>query len=592
MVRATSNKTGSRKRKSRAKRGGNGAGRIGRIQRLAEQYRRLEHEIQLYQALGNVDARKISVDRQLSLFLSKAMRFFEASAGTLLAVDPGSGELTFQVTAGKVKKGLKGRHRDPTGGVAGRVARAGKPRLVKNAFRNQRYRREAADVAGFPVKDVLAVPIFTRGGEIIGVIELLNDRKHGGFRREDLQHLTTISGATGNLLENTLLLTEARRRNRHLELLHEVGYLVNSSLDPNEVHRRAIEAIMKLADSEAASLLLFDRATNELFFEVALGAKEIEVRRVRLGKNEGIAGWVIKHGEPLLIDDCRSDPRWSKRMDRESSFVTRNMICVPVSVKGETIGAIQAINKRKGRFDGEEVEMLSILSSQIGVALENARLFDQLRRAFYQTSEALADAIEVRDAYTGGHTRRVTEHSLAVGRRLGMSPIELEQLRAAAILHDIGKLGVDDQVLRKPGRLEGEEIEQMQRHPKLGVAILDQVHYLSDILPGIRYHHERADGNGYPEGLSLGRIPLIARVIAVADTYDAMTSDRPYRKGMRKSVAVREIADCSGSQFDPRVVDAFLESYRAGEITGRRERLPGGVRARAGEANRRRSKKR
>ncbi len=199
---------------------------------------------------------------------------------------------------------------------------------------------------------------------------------------------------------------------------------------------------------------------------------------------------------------------------------------------------------------------------------------DALRRTFHRTSQTLADAIETRDAYTGGHTRRVTGYSLAAGTRLGLRSDELERLRVAAILHDIGKSGVDDRVLRKPGELDPLEVEQMQRHPALGADILVHVHHLSDILPGIRSHHERADGRGYPDGLRGERIPLLARIIAVADTYDAMTSDRPYRLGVDKSAAIEEIARCSGTQFDARVARAFMNAYADGEITGTPERLP------------------
>ena len=151
---------------------------------------------------------------------------------------------------------------------------------------------------------------------------------------------------------------------------------------------------------------------------------------------------------------------------------------------------------------------------------------------------------------------------------------QLEHLRLAAILHDIGKIGVDDQVLRKPGRLDQAEFRQMQRHPALGVEILEHIHYYEDTLPGIRSHHERHDGHGYPDELAADEIPPIARIIAVADTYDAMTSDRPYRKGLDKRFAVKEIRFCSGSQFDPKVVRAFIKAYREGDITGQPEKVP------------------
>jgi len=466
-------------------------------------------------------------------------------------------------------------------GIAGWVARTGKPRLARDVRTDRRWWKEMASFIGYPTKDIMGVPLRSRTGKLVGVVELLNKDDHSGFTRDDLGYLVNLSGTVGTLLENARLWADSQRSNRQLKLLNEVGQLVNSSLQPIQVQRRTIRAAAQLVGAEACSLLLRDADSGELYFKVVVGKRAREVRRSRLKPGEGIAGWVMSQGRPVMIDDCESDTRWSSRVDRASRFRTRDMICVPVTHRDQVIGAIQALNKKDGRFDRADLEMMQALADKVATALENARLFEQVQTTLYETSEALAESIEVRDAYTGGHTRRVVDYSLAIGRRLGLDADQLEQLRLAAILHDIGKIGVDDRVLRKPGRLEGDEIRQMKRHPTLGVEILDHIRYFADALPGIRSHHERFDGHGYPDGLAGTRIPDIARIIAVADTYDAMTSDRPYRKGLDKRIALAEIRSCQGTQFDPEAVAAFVAAFSAGEITGHKERIPRAPRTRA-----------
>ncbi len=541
---------------------------------LRSENQRLRDELGLYRVLGDFEGAGFDVDRLIDRFLSRAMKVLKTSAGTVFSVDPESGDLIFQVVRGKARDRLRGLRLPRGKGIAGLVAKTGKPRLVRDVRKDRTWWKELAGFIGYPTKDVMAVPLRSRTGKLVGVVELLNKDAHTGFTREDLGYLDKLSGTVGTLLENARLWADSQRRNRQLGLLHEVGQLVNSSLEPIQVQRRTIRAAARLVDAEACSLLVRDPDSGELTFKVVVGKRAREVRRTRLKPGEGIAGWVMIHGRPVMIDDCESDPRWSSRVDRASRFRTRDMICVPVTHREQVIGAIQALNKKDGRFDRADLEMMQALADKVATALENARLFDQVQTTLYETSEALAESIEVRDAYTGGHTRRVVDYSLVIGRRLGLDDERLEQLRLAAILHDIGKIGVDDRVLRKPGRLEGDEIRQMKRHPTLGVEILEHIRYFGQALPGIRSHHERYDGRGYPDGLAGDAVPAIARIIAVADTYDAMTSDRPYRKGLDKRVAVTEIRSCSGTQFDPEAVEAFVQAFGAGEVTGRKERLP------------------
>ena len=346
-----------------------------------------------------------------------------------------------------------------------------------------------------------------------------------------------------------------------LNTLIELTALINSTLDTGEIRKRAIEAATKLAGAEAGSLLVIDRDTGELFFEVALGDKGERLKEIRLKKGEGIAGWVAEKGEPLIIQDVQSDPRFFRGADTNSEFVTNDMICVPVKTKDKILGVLQTINKKAGTFNEEDAEILSALANQVAVAIENANLYQELKDAFYGTAQALAETIEKRDPYTGGHTKRVMNYSLAIGRMLGLNRAELENLKLSAILHDIGKIGVRDSVLLKESRLDPAELEAMNMHPKYGSDILSHVKQLKDVIPGMRGHHEKYDGTGYPDGLKGSEIPLTARIIAVADTFDAMTTDRPYRKALSAESAFEELRKYAGRQFDPAAVEAFFTAW-------------------------------
>ncbi|MBW2699226.1 MAG: GAF domain-containing protein [Deltaproteobacteria bacterium] len=544
------------------------------VEYLLAENKRLGQELDLFRTLSGRDGPGGQVDQLLDLFLQKAMKVFRTNAGTVFSVDRESNELVFRVVRGRARHRLKGRRMPIGEGIAGRVAKTGKSRLVRNARKDPHWWRRISDYIAYPTKDILAVPLHGRKGDLVGVLELLNKDDHRGFSKEDLAHLTRLAGTVGALLENILLWEESRRMSHRLQVLNEVSHLVNSSLDVRQVHRRAIRAATELVACEAGSLLLVEQDSGELFFEVALGAQARKVRRVRLKPGEGVAGWVVQHGEPVIIQDVSRDKRWSARADQSSDFETRDMICVPVQARGLVIGVLQAINKMRGHFDSDDLHLLQSLADRVAVALENARLFEQTQRTLMETSEALAESIEVRDAYTGGHTRRVVEYSLAIADNMKLAQSDQKQLELAATLHDIGKIGVDDQVLRKPGALDDEEYGMMKRHPVMGCEILAHISYFSAALPGIRNHHERHDGRGYPDGLRAEEIPPIARIIAVADTYDAMTSDRPYRKGLDSRFALQEIRFCSGSQFDPDVVIAFVKAFREGDITGKAEHIP------------------
>jgi HD-GYP domain-containing protein (c-di-GMP phosphodiesterase class II) len=346
-----------------------------------------------------------------------------------------------------------------------------------------------------------------------------------------------------------------------LNTLMEFSALINSSLDTSLVRQRAIEAATRLLNADAGSLLLVDQETGELFFEVVTGEKGDKLKEMRLKIGEGLAGWVAQNGEAVIVDNVIEDSRFCSIADRISEYHTHTLLAVPVRVGSRIIGVLQAINKCDGNFTTEDRELLASLAHQVAPAIENAQMYEMMRDTFHGVSMALAEALEKRDYYTGGHTNRVSSYCMAIAGQLGLEEKEMETLWLSSILHDVGKIGVLDNVLQKPGRLDDNEFAIMSMHSQYGSEILSHIKSLRNIVPGVRGHHEQFNGSGYPDKLKAEEIPLIARIISVADAFDAMTSDRPYRRALSRKEAFAELQGNKGRQFDPEIVDAFVAVY-------------------------------
>jgi HD-GYP domain-containing protein (c-di-GMP phosphodiesterase class II) len=230
------------------------------------------------------------------------------------------------------------------------------------------------------------------------------------------------------------------------------------------------------------------------------------------------------------------------------------------------IGVLQAINKKEGVFTEQDLDAFWTLSNQVAVALENAGLYAELQETFLHTAEALAAAVEKKDPYTGGHIQRVVDYSMAIARNMTKPLSDIDRLKLAAVLHDIGKIGIKDSVLLKQGRLTSDEMTHMKEHPLVGDDILCHIEKLQDVRKVMRSHHEKWDGSGYPDGIKGDAIPLHARIIAVADCVDAMTTDRPYRKAADLQTAIEEVRRFAGKEFDPRVAEAFFRACERGDI--------------------------
>jgi HD-GYP domain-containing protein (c-di-GMP phosphodiesterase class II) len=359
---------------------------------------------------------------------------------------------------------------------------------------------------------------------------------------------------------------ELERRLREYETLLEIGVELAGTLDLERVLHLALEKVEQLCRAETSSIWELDAARGDLFFRIVRGRAAPNIRDLRVPIGQGIVGEVARSGRAELVQDVANDRRW--RGDGASGFVTRALLSVPLVARGSVVGVLQVLNPtERDTFSADDLRRMQLLAGPLANAIENSRLYAAQRQTFLQTVTALAEAVERRDPYTGGHVRRVVGYAVAIGRRLALGAEELEELRLSAVLHDIGKIATPDQVLSKPARLTPDEVRVMRRHPVDGAEIVLPIAQLRALLGGIRHHHERLDGQGYPDGLRGDEVPLLARIIAVADTYDAMTTDRPYRRGRPSLEALAEIERESGRQFCPRVVAAFRAAYDQGEVT-------------------------
>lgn len=355
-----------------------------------------------------------------------------------------------------------------------------------------------------------------------------------------------------------------QENNARLNLLYEVGKKVGSAPRMTRFLEQVVRMTQHTLNALASSVLIIDDKEEELVFEVVGGPAGKSLRQVRLSAQSGIAGWVVRNGKPLIVNDVQQDPRFDCTVDATTGFITKSMMCVPLIIHRHIIGVIEVLNKMDGSdFTQRDLEAVVSVASTVAMAIENSRLQQSILDAYRSTIKALAAAIDAKDPYTRGHSERVMKYALFGGMSLSFSSEELEVLEYAAILHDIGKIAVDDHILKKPGSLTPEEWDIMRQHPLIGANMIKDIPYLEQASSLVLYHHERYDGTGYLAGLKGEEIPMGARLIAVADTFDTMTTDRSYRRALSEDYAIGELHACAGTQFCPVVVAAFIDGLRS-----------------------------
>jgi len=339
------------------------------------------------------------------------------------------------------------------------------------------------------------------------------------------------------------------RANQHLTRLSDLDELLQCIL---------ADTVAALG-AQRGTILLIDPATGELTPCATLGTGLTTSRSGR-AYSRTLIDRCFRLGESILCRDARSDEDLAHAQSVRAGAMT-SIICAVLRSPRNRLGVLHLDRgPLQENFTENDLYLADALAANVAVGIESAQLVEQQRQQFIDTVHTLARAVEMRDPYTANHTGRVTEYSLLVADALQLPATERYQLQLGTPLHDIGKIGIDDAILRKPGRLTAAEFEAMKTHTTKGASMLTALVNLAPMIPIVKHHHERFDGTGYPDRLSGEQIPLSARIVAVADAFDAMTSDRPYRRALPADKAFLELLNTAGTHFDPRCVHAFLKA--------------------------------
>ncbi|HET9912974.1 MAG TPA: HD domain-containing phosphohydrolase [Anaerolineales bacterium] len=359
--------------------------------------------------------------------------------------------------------------------------------------------------------------------------------------------------------------SQLERKQSRLGALMNVGQMINSSLGLKRVLEEVMDSLIALMQAERGFLMLRE-SSGELTIRIARGLDQADLEEDDFKVSQTVVRRVAESGEPVLTTNAQEDPRFGGNLSI-AAYRLRSILCVPLKLKDTLIGVVYVDNRaRIGIFQEADLGLISAFADQAAVAIESARLFEELQRshrelekAYQATLEGWVRALDLRDKETEGHTQRVTALTERLARSMGVDELALVHIKRGALLHDIGKMGISDTILLKPGQLTDEERRLMQKHPVYAYEMLNPIDFLLPAIDIPYCHHEKWDGTGYPRGLKGEEIPFAARIFPVVDVWDALTSDRPYHKALPPGEVRQRIKDGSGKHFDPRVVEAFMK---------------------------------
>ncbi|WP_184136821.1 PAS domain S-box protein [Deinococcus humi] len=427
--------------------------------------------------------------------------------------------------------------------------------------------RIAKDGRRVPVL-ITASPILDAAGRVVGVSKIAQDIT---ARLAAEQEIQTLNDSLHQQL-------------RQITGLRAIDQSIAASANLHLTLSLVVDNLCEQLGVDAASALLLNPETLALEYTALRGFSSANLQRPSVKVGVALAGQVALSGQPLHVPDL-STVRFSPEehnLLQHDGFTSAAYYAVPLITKGKVVGVIEVLQRQVLPLSSIWLEMLGTLASQAAIAVENVQLFTELERknlelrlAYDETIEGWARALDLRDKETQGHSRRVTEMTVALCQQLGVPSEKLVNVRRGALLHDIGKMGIPDAILLKPGKLTDEEWAEMRKHPDYAVELLSPIRFLRPALDIPEYHHEKWDGSGYPLGLKGEVIPLTARAFAVVDVYDALTSDRPYRPAWSGERALAHIRSGAGSHFDPHVVEVFFQLLqRDAPISGTTEQSP------------------
>jgi HD-GYP domain-containing protein (c-di-GMP phosphodiesterase class II) len=531
---------------------------------------------QLYEFLtrANQIASNTELDDLLDQMLDLIIEVCGGDAGTLYLLDSRTDELEFKVIRGtKSDHSLIGRRIKTNAGIAGATMAHHDPLVIEDLASDPRWQKVSR--SSEDLRNVISIPLIVRG-KPIGVVQAFN------YSHTPFQIVQLLGARMASEIEKAVLLEASQQRSARLEAMIDIIGIIGSNLDRDRVLQLIVRHARDLLHAEHASLFLIDEANGDSVLHIS--SSESNVPELRVPRGKGIIGHAIESGDIVFVPNVHEDARHYADAEPIPGVITTSLIAVPLitrtvelgeglgSAHTQVIGGIEAINRTEGVFTDEDARLLQTLATQAATVFQIAKLYGDANELFLDTIQAMVASIDAKDPYTNGHSQRVSEFSVATGRQMNLPVEQLHHLRIGALLHDIGKIGIPDTILSKPGLLTAEEIETMKKHPAIGAAIMQNVHQLRQEIPALAEHHEHMDGTGYPHGLSGEQISLFGRIVAVSDVFDALTSDRPYRPAMDVEEVLNQMQRDSKTHFDPICMQALIQAYLAGEIKTQKNR--------------------
>ena len=535
-----------------------GADRVFWISRDITERKHRERELEAIAAVSAALRAASSRAQMLPIILDQMMVLLGAGAAALAMRDAATDEIVVELGQGEMAS-LTGQHVPAGAGISGQVVVTGQPYTTADISADPSiYQVSWTDQA----RAAACVPLITR----VKVLGVLWAGRPAAFSEGEIRVLSAIADIVASAIQRMALYEDIEQRLLRLAALREIDGAIINSLDLRLTLATILSHVTVQLGVHAADVLLLNRGEQVLEYEVGRGflSKGIQSSRLRLG--EGHAGLAALQRRPVVVSNIQAEANPFQRaaLLADEGFVA--YVCVPLVAKGQVVGTLEVFHRAPLAPNADWLNFFETLAGQAAIAVADAWLFADLQRAnmdmaqaYDTTLEGWSAALDLRDKETEGHSQRVTQMTLKLARVMEVSALELEHIRRGALLHDIGKMGIPDGILLKPGPLTDDEWFIMRQHPTLAYQLLSPIAYLRPALDIPYCHHEKWDGTGYPRGLKGAAIPPGARIFAVVDVWDALRSDRPYRKHWPIEQVLGHIRDQAGKHFDPDVVAAFLD---------------------------------
>ena len=533
---------------------------IANLNRLLEQQERAFNTLA---SISRLFTRGRSVREVLSAFLGLVVKAVRCEGGVIALRDRSGVNFGVAAAIGERQELVRSQIFGEDEGVMGESIRKGEPCLLPDAGKEKRIKADSPEAIQKELRNAMCIPV--KGvSQVLGAIFLVNTKERKRFNKQDLELTEVLSLRLGQELDWENEFSQSQEEAARFSMLLRVGDLLHGIQDQPKVLELLLQMAMRLVKAQGAAIFLADETQQQL--TCAVCSEKME-RILSMPSGIGIVGWVALEGQPVGAM-TETDSRFAAEVESPFPYKIESVVAVPVRGSRRVLGVLEAVNKSRARsgFDQADINLLMILGREAGIALDYLDQAQQNSRTILELTLGLARFVDARAPYLMGHSERVAQISRILGEEMGMSPDELQQLYMSALLHDLGNVGIDDELFLAPGKFTAEEMSRMKQHTSIGASILKDVKALRHLMGGPLWHHERYDGSGYPQGLKGDQIPLFARIIGVAEAYDAIRSPRPYREALATGEALDQIRSNEGSFFDPKVIAVLVSSYQRGKL--------------------------